>query len=561
MGAPVSGQDEPAPDATSSCAAAERDCRWASSCETTCLYSSSGRERRAACRGLAELYLGGCGVPQDVERGKGLLRVECERADEESCARLRALSCGGSPDAQGLEARCRAGDHEACSKRVGLDSDGCHPFADAASAGPILERGCERGDDEACRRLALLLCRSDAPLPSLPARALRPPGDAPGWDAPLLARCEGGEGGACRQLGLSERTRGREPARSCLLLKRACELGDAWGCLAEADVHSDRSGIAPEQERELRLRGRVADRLQASCDQGNPYACLYVASSLEPVSSADTTAAEEIRRRARARGQELCASACADRDAEACLALAERYASVVLPIWIGDVSACRRELARQAANRFDASCSAGDVAACERLAEVAGTRLADSARQEAAHWRAAALGSEKAREIVARIPGARRGPALTGLVGLGYGPPTGFGGSVGLIVGSRLDERGSDAAFSWPQVGGSGALIALEAGTSGASLSVGWARALAIRDPPDGPEPRFRWALSPVCAGYAVRATVARGWDGSDSLLPGRTYVGGAVDAGFLLKVSIGALTTVDGPRDTRLVWRVGLGF
>jgi uncharacterized protein len=126
---------------------------------------------------------------------------------------------------------------------------------------------CERGNGRSCSRLGVLLQAGQAA-----------PGQLVRGTAVLQARCVGGLGAACVQLGeLFEQGRGvtRDPARATELRKNAaslfelaCTNGQASACMDAAELHELGRGVARDAAFSTAL-------LQRACAKGEELACHY----------------------------------------------------------------------------------------------------------------------------------------------------------------------------------------------------------------------------------------------------------------------------------------------
>ncbi|MCC6622393.1 MAG: sel1 repeat family protein [Deltaproteobacteria bacterium] len=184
-----------------------------------------------------------------------------------------------------LERVCGAGDHRACTwfLRFARRDRPLGPEL-ARRARPLVERACSGGHRDGCVELATLVEDDDAPR----ARRL------------LEEGCEARHGLSCAGLAWLH-ARGRagladDPARVTALAKKACELGDGWGCY-EVALREAGPGRAPD-----------AKKVARACELGSGAACDAVAR--EGFDSGD---ASRVRR-----AFEQVAARCRRGDAEAC---------------------------------------------------------------------------------------------------------------------------------------------------------------------------------------------------------------------------------------------------
>ena len=131
-------------------------------------------------------------------------------------------------------------------------------------------------------------------------------------------------------------------------------------------------------------------------------------------------------------------------------------------------------------------------------------------------------------------------PALSAEVG----SPLELSANVGLWVG--LGGTGPED----PEVG-HGLLLQAQPGLGGIAFNLGWT-----------PVALPAWGTQAV--GFAVKARYLRTWgDPWGGLEPDQDYVGGELVLAWIVKVSVGVVTRVDGDagNKTTVTWSVGIGI
>ena len=129
----------------------------------------------------------------------------------------------------------------------------------------------------------------------------------------LARACDGGDALGCLLQGAflaDGETAPKDAARAATLYRRACDGGSHDGCLALADALETGTGIDKNIETARRLR-------QAACDRGSHAACSFVADALLTSNNADD----------RARGTRLLRQGCnSGFDGRSCWRLGRLYA-------------------------------------------------------------------------------------------------------------------------------------------------------------------------------------------------------------------------------------------
>lgn len=178
------------------------------------------------------------------------------------------------------------------------------------------------------------------------------------WSSPDCdTRCAAGDGRACTSLGQRYLGGSRiipEPARAAALLDRACQLGDALGCLSFARLLATGEGTARDEDRARAMRDAARDELEGACDDGDPWACHDLASALR---RGTTVPSEPDRARALAgAATERASRRCDEGDGRACYLLGRLHE--------GALDTQRDDDAALAA--YERGCDSGDVNACAR---------------------------------------------------------------------------------------------------------------------------------------------------------------------------------------------------
>jgi len=203
---------------------------------------------------LAAALAGAPPADTACEAWRESIALASTEVSEPECAKLLAEACDG-------------GRRLACADLGRLLEVGESLPRDPERARGYLQRACTAGVGRACADLALALLRRGE---EAPARAA------------LEEGCAVGSGLACALRVPDE----RDPARARRLAERACDLGDAGGCLALA-ARTPGGPARRTLERACRLGAADAcdalarRALEARCDGGDAGACVRLASLLE----------------------------------------------------------------------------------------------------------------------------------------------------------------------------------------------------------------------------------------------------------------------------------------
>ncbi len=260
-----------------------------------------------ACGFAGRIWIDGCRVPRDVQRGLGMLLRACDRGDAPACVfgarRLADPLNEGVQDGAQLRSRlelvgsCWSGQADACYRAGLLFYFGREAFPrDRSLAARVYGRGCDLGDSRACNNLGDALAYGD---------------------------------------GLA-----RDVARAAALFDKACHLGEALGCANLGYMVEHGEGVSRDTSRALSL-------YRDACTTGDVYGCLH--------SEMIVAAAGALRDPSRALAQwaQACERA---RDARACAFVGVMYED-------GPDGLARDETkSMQAMSR---ACDLGDVRACD----------------------------------------------------------------------------------------------------------------------------------------------------------------------------------------------------
>jgi hypothetical protein len=142
------------------------------------------------------------------------------------------------------------------------------------------------------------------------------------------------------------------------------------------------------------------------------------------------------------------------------------------------------------------------------------------------------------------------GPGVWGTtvtLGAGWGEPLGWNGSMSFLVGPKYvrDDAGSHSVMVFPGYSGQGLLIQLQPGIRAGKVSLGYGRTSTVFFP----------SLS---ASEAVSLAFLQGWSDGVALERGQQAVGVELQAGVVVKFSLGAYRKLG--RDHGGLLQVGLG-
>lgn len=176
----------------------------------------------AACDDLGRVFM---------SRGQANLAMErflkaCDAGIDESCFNASRVVMNGAKGApQDLDAAwtfldgaCVRGHLASCFNQTWMAGQGMHP-ADAGWVRASFFDLCERGLMAGC---------SSAGYQA--EKGLGGPVDLEAAQRAYTTACDGNDGTACNNLGVMVRDAKVEPARATALMKRACELGEDYGC-------------------------------------------------------------------------------------------------------------------------------------------------------------------------------------------------------------------------------------------------------------------------------------------------------------------------------------------
>ncbi len=118
-----------------------------------------GENSSRACSLLGALYLAGDGFAADLEKGRELSELGCERGDSFGCFNAAAVFTSGTgvqadaaKAATFLDRACRAGDAEGCYDLGVAYQKGTGVKADRRRAADLIRKACQLGFERACPR-------------------------------------------------------------------------------------------------------------------------------------------------------------------------------------------------------------------------------------------------------------------------------------------------------------------------------------------------------------------------------------------------------------------------
>lgn len=246
------------------------------------------------CARLAERYERGDGVERDMDRALSLYDRACRREQWHACTILGYLLEGGhgaprdTRRATALyELACAGGERVACSNLGLFYLDGNGVRRSARRAASLFSKSCELGHGTGCVHLAKVLETGGVDRTSALFFRLkgclaghqdtcaelrrRPREHRPGAAARekrAEAECKRGDGRACVVLGhliLERRSGRRAEKRAVAVYRKACDMSQAFGCLALARMFQDGRGVSADRRRADSLRGRACSMDPLTC--------------------------------------------------------------------------------------------------------------------------------------------------------------------------------------------------------------------------------------------------------------------------------------------------------
>jgi TPR repeat protein/serine/threonine protein kinase len=125
------------------------------------------------------------------------------------------------------------------------------------------QKGCDGGEQRACRRLGSVLERTD-----------------PGKAAALYkAACDKGDAASCTLLGVLHeegKSLPRDPVRALALYDTACKASDKLGCAYQSFILFEGLGVKQDEARATELAKDAASYLAMECDSNHPRQCVAV---------------------------------------------------------------------------------------------------------------------------------------------------------------------------------------------------------------------------------------------------------------------------------------------
>lgn len=298
-----------------------------------------------ACGYAGMLYELGKGVERDYGEAARWYRRDCYAGNAESCARLgssRHVELDGDPyDYEQRRRLCEQGHAFSCRRVVADFVVSLYRRHRPVGAARRLHEACEGGNAHACGYLGILRWREQGAAPEA-ARLLR-------------QACDGGDFYGCRFLGFLVET-GKGVARDDVEADRLYRLGCKVASFGCGDHGARRYMDESAWEHHVATAYRVAEPavggaggdakrlLRDACDEGDAYACRYLAVGYERgFGRGEGDAAEAVR---------LYRRSCDGGNALACRILAYKLELK------SDVEAARR---------FRQVCDAGFAETCARL--------------------------------------------------------------------------------------------------------------------------------------------------------------------------------------------------
>lgn len=217
------------------------------------------RELWKACTILGYLFEGGHGAPRNTRRATALYELACAGGERVACSNLGLFYLDGdgvqrSPRraASLFSKSCELGHGSGCVHLAEVLETG---GGDRTSALYFRLKGCLAGQDGACAEL-----RRRPERTGVAAREKR-----------AEAACARGDGKACVVLGhlILEHQRGRRAEkRAFAVYRKACDMSQAFGCLALARMFRDGRGVSADRRRADSLRGRACAMDPLTCPPG-----------------------------------------------------------------------------------------------------------------------------------------------------------------------------------------------------------------------------------------------------------------------------------------------------
>jgi TPR repeat protein len=248
-----------------------------------------------ACKELATVLDGAPDLPDDPAPGRRARARACDLGDSVQCFVLATTGAEMSAEvlrdvAPILERGCEGGDGNACMLLGGLQADRERRAQLFSRAFVLLEERCLAGGRDECERA------SDAIALSAGVLTLQGPGGRLRWTQLFRRGCELGSSDSCLELAGfdgSETPAQMLASESLDLLERACSQSSAVGCLLVAKAHGAHGaeGAARGDARAREATARGVALARRGCELGDARDCKTLTLSL-PLLGA--SAAEEI---------------------------------------------------------------------------------------------------------------------------------------------------------------------------------------------------------------------------------------------------------------------------
>ena len=220
------------------------------------------RELWTACTILGWLLEGGHGIPRDPRKATAVYQLACAGGERVACSNLGIFYRDGEGGVERSPRRAASLFSKACELGHGT---GCVRLAEVLDTGTERDhtsalffrlKGCLAGHQDACSALRR------APSGQR--------GGAGGQEKRAAAACERGNGKACVALGhlILERGKGkRAEKRAVAVYRKACDMSQAFGCLALARMFQQGRGVSADRQRAEHLRGRACSMDPLTCQR------------------------------------------------------------------------------------------------------------------------------------------------------------------------------------------------------------------------------------------------------------------------------------------------------
>jgi TPR repeat protein len=242
------------------------------------------------CARLAERYEQGRGVEHSMRRALSLYDRACRDELWKACTILGWLLDAGRGVEHDrdraialYEQACSGGERVACSNLGVFYRDGSGVGRSLRRAAALFSKSCELGHGSGCAHLAEVLETGGGDPTSALFFRLKGclaghRGSCADLDTPARTRgsrkeaadaaCRRGNGRACLVLGhllLDAGHSKRAERRALAIYRKACDMSQAFGCLALARMFEQGRGVAADRQRADSLRGRACAMDALTC--------------------------------------------------------------------------------------------------------------------------------------------------------------------------------------------------------------------------------------------------------------------------------------------------------